>query len=83
MATKLQPNPSRLWDLAQVRMFVKQARDRVGEAGWGFISNEMREALIDSACLSVVAGSARGEVPCAAIHCLRFDMRTVAGLVDA
>jgi hypothetical protein len=42
MATKLQPNPSRLWDLVQVRMFVKQARDRVGEAGWGFISKEMR-----------------------------------------
>ena len=83
MATRLQPNPDRLWDLAQVRLFVNQARDRVGDAGWRFISNEMREALIDSTCLSVVAGSARGGIPCAAAHCLRFDMRTVAGLIDA
>lgn len=78
---KLQPNPARLWQLPQVRDFVKQAKDRVGY-GWEYLSVPMREAIIAEKCLLVVTGLERGDIPCAAIGCLRRDMLIVAGLLE-
>lgn len=82
MATKLQPNPARLWQIEQIRMFVRHAQDRVGK-GWDYLSVDMREALIAQHALRVVQGLERGEIPCAAIGCLHRDMLQVAGLLDA
>ena len=81
--SQLTPNPARLWDLPQVRDFVKQTQQRVGGAlGWQYLSLQMREALIAEKALQVVAGLERGEVPCAAIGCLHRDMALLAGLRD-
>lgn len=81
---KLPENPARLWGLPQVREFVKQVKQRVGgEMGWDFLSRQIQEALIAEKALYIVAGLERGEVPCAAIGCLRRDMAIVAGLMDA
>ena len=80
---KLPANPARLWEPSQVRDFVRQAKSRVGESGWHFLSLQMQEAVLAEKCLSVVIGTERGEIPCAAIGCLRRDMLIVAGLLDA
>jgi hypothetical protein len=78
---KLPANDDRLWSLAQVKDFVKQAKQRVGgEMGWEYISRQMREAAIAQQALYIVTGIERGEVPCAAIGCLHRDMREIAGL---
>ena len=79
---KLQPNPDRLYRPEMVRDFVKRAIDRVGPRGWDYLSREMREALLASEALSVLAGNGRDSIPCAAIHALRMDMMTIAGLHD-
>ncbi len=81
-AIKLTPNPARIWEIAQVREFVKQVKQRVGEQGWDFLSRQMREALIAEKALYIVTGLERGDIPCAAIGCLRRDMAQVAGLLD-
>lgn len=83
MATKLIPNPARLWQAPQVRMCVKDVIDRVGERGWRFLSADMRDAMIAKKALTVTMGLERGEVPCAAVGCLYRDMLLVAGLLDA
>jgi hypothetical protein len=79
---KLNPNPNRLWQAPQVRMFVKEAIDCVGPRGWDYLSCEMREALIAKKALVIATGLERGDVPCAAIGCLHRDMLRVAGLLD-
>lgn len=84
MAQHLPKNPARLWGTPQVRDFIKQAKQRVGgDLGWGYLSTQMQEALLDQQTLRIVTGLARGEIPCAAIACLRSDMLLVAGLVDS
>lgn len=85
MATtnKLAKNESRLWDLPIVKDFVKQVKSRVGgEIGWSYISRQMQEALIAEKALIVAVGLERGDIPCAAIACLRRDMIAIAGLND-
>ena len=80
---KLPKNDARLWDLAIVREFVKQVKQRVGgEMGWEYLSRQMREAVIAEKVVTVVVGLERGDIPCAAIACLRRDMLQVAGLMD-
>lgn len=81
--TKLPTNPARLWQLAQVREFVKDVKSRIGgELGWNFLSVPIREALIAEKALCIVTGLERGDIPCAAIGCLRRDMLLVAGLLE-
>lgn len=82
MATKkLPPSDTRLWGIDQVREFVKQTKQRVGgDMGWEYLSRQMQEALIAEKALSIVTGLERGEIPCAAIGCLRRDMILVAGI---
>jgi|LakMenEpi03Aug12_release.lakeMendotaPanAssembly.Ray.scaffolds.fasta_scaffold1775932_2 hypothetical protein len=80
--TKLPANPDRLWQLAQVKEFVKQVQAKVG-CGWDYLSEPMREALIAEKALFVVTGLERGDIPCAAIGCLRRDMLIVAGMLEA
>lgn len=81
---KLPPNESRLWELPIVKDLVRQVKQRIGgELAWDYLSRQMREALIAEKTLSVVTGLERGEIPCAAIGCLRRDMLIVAGLMDA
>jgi hypothetical protein len=80
--TKLPMHPSRLWQLAQVKEFVKETKSRVGQ-GWDYLSDPMREALIAEKTLFVVTGLERGDIPCASIGCLRRDMLIVAGLLRA
>ncbi len=79
---KLKQNPNRIYAPDQVRDFVKGAIDRVGQLGWGYLSREMREALIAQQALRVIAGNGRDSIPCAAIHCLHLDMMITAGLID-
>lgn len=79
---KLPPDPNRLYRPEMVRDFVKRAIDRVGSRGWDYLSRDMREALLAREALSVLAGNGRDAIPCAAIHCLRMDMMTIAGLHD-
>ena len=79
---RLPPSPARLWAYEQVKDFVKQVQDRVGPAGWRYLSPEMRAALIAEKALHVATGLERGEVPCAAIGCLHRDMALMAGLLD-
>ena len=81
MTTKLLPNPARLWQAPQVRTFVKEVIDCVGERGWNYLSTDMREAMIGKKALTVTMGLERGEVPCAAVGCLYRDMLLVAGLL--
>ena len=79
--SKLPKNDARLWELAQIRDFVKQVKQRVGgEMGWEYLSRQMQEALIAEKALTIAVGLERGEIPCAAIACLRRDMAQVAGL---
>jgi hypothetical protein len=81
MTAKLTKNDARLWDLSIVKDLVKQVKARVGgEMGWSYLSHDMKEALIAEKALTVAIGSERGDVPCAAIACLRRDMIEVAGL---
>lgn len=83
MSKKLPPNDARLWQYAQVKDFVRQVKDRVGgEMGWSYLSRQMQEALIAEKALHIVTGLERGDIPCAAIGCLRRDMIAVAGLED-
>lgn len=80
----LPPNAHRLWSRKQVRDFVRQAKDRVGELGWAYLSPEMRQTLIDQKALQVVLENFREEgVPLASIQCLVDDMKLVAGLTNA
>ena len=79
---RLVDNENRLWNIQQVRMFVEQLKARVGEAGWQYLSHEMRDALVSQHALRVVMGLERGEVPCASIGCLYRDMLLVAGLIE-
>lgn len=80
---KLAKNDARLWDLVIVKDLVKQVKQRVGgEMGWSYLSRQMQEGLIAEKVLHVVVGLERGEIPCAAIACLRRDMVEVAGLSD-
>lgn len=79
---KLSENTARLWQLAQVREFVKQVKSRIGgDLAWDFLSRPMQEALIAEKALFIVTGLERGDIPCAAIGCLRRDMLQVAGLL--
>ncbi len=82
MKTKHPVDPARLWRAQQVKDFVRQAKDRVGAMGWSYLSQDMREALVAQKALEVVSGMGRGEVPCAAVWCLRMDMFREAGLLD-
>lgn len=83
MSSKLPPSQARLWDHAQVRDFVRQAKARIGgDLAWSYLSLPMREALIAEKTLHIVVGLERGDIPCAAIACLRRDMAHVAGLLD-
>lgn len=75
-------NPDRLWPLANVKDFVKRAKDRVGEPGWRYLSHDMREALIAQQALNIVIGNARHDIPGAAVQQLYADMRQAAGLND-
>ena len=76
-------NDARIWNMTQVKDFVKQVKARIGgELAWDYLSRDMREALIAEKALVIVIGLERGEVPCAAIACLRRDMARVAGLLD-
>lgn len=80
---KLPANDNRLWNIEQVREFVKQVKQRVGgDLGWEYLSRQMREAMIAEKALYIVMGLERGDIPCAAIGCLSRDMRLVAGLND-
>lgn len=79
---KLNPNPDRLYRAELVRAYVNRAIDRVGSLGWSYLSHEMKRALLAEEALSVIAGNGRDSIPCAAIHCLRADMLTIAGLND-
>jgi hypothetical protein len=73
-------NPARLWETAQVRDFVKQAKARVGEAGWAYLSPDMREGLIARQFAMVLLSNARQEIPGQAIQILYADMLQAAGL---
>lgn len=80
---KLPENQARLWEITQVREFVRQVKQRVGgDMGWDYLSRQMQEALIAEKALYVVTGLERGEIPCAAIGCLRRDMALVAGITE-
>ena len=79
---KLQPNPARLYRPELVRTFVNRAIDRVGSLGWGYLSRDMKSALLAEEALTVIAGNGRDSIPCAAVHCLRVDMLTLAGLIN-
>ena len=80
---KLPASDARLWELSQVKDFVKQVKQRVGgDMGWQYLSPQMQEALIAEKALVIVIGLERGEIPCAAIACLRRDMARVAGLIN-
>lgn len=83
MTRKLTPNPARLWQQPIVRDLLKQTKARVGgDMGWNYLSPAMQEALIAQTVLNVAIGSARGEVPCEALHILRMDLSREAGLID-
>lgn len=82
MAIRLPPNPARIWEAEQVKEFVRQVKARLGESGWDYLSAPMREALIAEKALFVVTGVERGDIPCAAIGCLRRDMLQIAGLMN-
>jgi hypothetical protein len=73
-------NPARLWEATQVRDFVKQAKARVGEAGWAYLSPDMREGLIARQFAMVLLSNARQEIPGQAIQILYADMLQAAGL---
>lgn len=78
---KLPENANRLWGIEQVREFVKQVKQRVGgDMGFSYLSRQMQEALIAEKALMIVTGLERGDIPCAAIGCLRRDMVLVAGI---
>lgn len=76
----LPANPARLWNLPQIKEFVKQVKARAG-AGWELLSTPIQEAMIAEKALIIVTGLERGDIPCAAIGCLRRDMLIVAGLL--
>lgn len=73
---------ARLWDSLHVKAFVKQAKSRVGAAGWQYLSPEMREGLIAREFAMVLIGNARHDIPGAAIQALYADMLREAGLTD-
>jgi hypothetical protein len=79
---KLPPDPNRLWPLASVKDFVRQAQRRVGPEGWDYLSRDMQEALIDQRVLYIAIAQSRTDVSCAALRCLRLDMMRAAGLLD-
>ncbi|MFK4705935.1 hypothetical protein ABIC83_002774 [Roseateles asaccharophilus] len=75
-------NDGRLWSMAQAKEFVKQAKSRVGELGWGYLSREQREGLVARQFSMVVIGSARDDVPAKGMQMLYRDMLEIAGLLD-
>ena len=77
---KLAKNPARLWETTQVRDFVKQAKARVGEAGWAYLSPDMREGLIARQFAMVLLANARQELPGQAIQILYADMLQLANI---
>lgn len=79
---KLPANPARIWQMPQIKEFVKQVKDRAG-MGWSLLSAPVQEALLAEKALLIATGLERGDIPCAAIGCLRRDMMIVAGLWDA
>lgn len=80
--TLLEPNENRLYGPSMVFDFVDDAIDRVGRAGWSYLSRDMKEALLCQVALAVAIGNGRGDISCAAIQCLRMDMMVMAGLND-
>jgi hypothetical protein len=81
-ARKLPDDPARRWALDTVRDAVSAARSRVGDAGWAYLSRDMREALISDQALRVVTACSGRSLPADAIWCLRRDMLLIAGLLD-
>jgi hypothetical protein len=80
--TLLKPNENRLYGPSMVKGFVNDAIDRVGILGWGYLSRDMKQALLAQIALAVAIGNGRGDISCAAIQCLRMDMMVMAGLND-
>lgn len=78
MAKILEKNEKRLWDEAIVKEFVKRAKNRVGDKGWDFLSNDMREGLIAVEFARVVLSNAREELESVGI--LYRDMLKVAAI---
>lgn len=70
----------RLWGTAQVKDFVRRAKGRVGDTGWAYLSNEMREGLIAREFAMVLIGNDHHDIPGTAIHALYADMLDEAGL---
>lgn len=78
--------PDCQWDLQQIRSFVENAKDRVGVAGWRFLSKEMREGLIAEEVLKTLFANARADsdegVKVAWFRDLYNAMRIEAGLIE-
>jgi hypothetical protein len=81
-ARRLPDDPARLWGLDTVRDAVSAARGRVGDAGWAYLSRDMREALISDQAMRVVVACDGRSLPADAVWCLRRDMLLLAGLLD-
>lgn len=78
---KLKPNPHRIWNLSQVRNFVKSAQESVGGVlGWHYLSDRMQSAVIANEVISIVFVNDHQSLPVESIRCLFDDMREVAGL---
>ena len=80
---KLKPNQHRIWNLQQIRNFVKSAQESVGGVlGWHYLSDQMQSAVIANAVVSIVLVNHHDSLPVESIRCLFDDMREVAGLKE-
>lgn len=68
------------WSAGQVRGFVKDLRREIA-GGWEWLTPRLREALVDSRTLSIIASQDRVVVTVAEMHRLRRAMLVEAGLL--
>ena len=79
--TSSNDRPARGWQPAVVRVFAKDVLNVVGgTVGWGYLSHQMREALVAQKVLTVALGQDQDHVSIAALECLRRDLRKALGM---